>query len=105
MMNRAVITSLLYIWVIAISAPSILYLTTEDASLIISLNTNEEESGEGEKKEGLEENLTMPESWQLILGFAFRQKNLLQTDAGAEQETLREIILPPPEPCIFYQQV
>jgi hypothetical protein len=105
MMTRVVITSLLCIWVFAISAPSILYLTTEDAALIISLSANEEEPGEGEKKDGLEETLTMPETWQLFLGFSFSQKDLLQLDSGAEQESIQEIILPPPESYTFYRQV
>lgn len=102
MKSRFLVTCLLWVWIFSISAPSILYVTIEDTSLIISLNSNEEEPGEGEKKDSVEETLILTESWHLLPGYTFKGRNLLPAYRPTMQEHIEEIILPPPEaitPC------
>ena len=98
MKSRFLVTCLLWVWVFAISAPSILYATTNDASFIISLNTNEEEPGEGEKKDSVEETLILTESWYLLPGYTFQDRNLLPAYRPMIQDHIEEIVLPPPQP-------
>lgn len=97
MKSRFLVTCLLWVWVFAVSAPSILYIATKDASLIVSLNASEEEPGEGEKKDIAEETLILQESMQLFLGYAFREGDLPRTTTPQAEEFFEEIILPPPE--------
>ncbi len=97
MKSRFLVTCLLWVWVFAVSAPSILYIATEDASLIISLNASEEEPGEGEKKGSTEEFLVPEESMQFCLGYVFRDRSLPRTSTPKAPEFFGEIILPPPE--------
>ena len=97
MKSRFLVTCLLWVWVFAISAPSILYATTKDASFIISLNTNEEEPGEGEKKDSVEETLILTESWYLLPGYTFQDRSLLPAYRPTMQDHIEEIVLPPPQ--------
>ncbi len=97
MKSRFLVTCLLWVWIFAVSAPSILYIATKDASLIISLNASEEEPGEGGKKDSTEETLILQESMQIFLGLTFRDRNLPRTSTPEAQEFFKEIILPPPE--------
>ena len=68
-----------------------------DSSLLITMNANEEEPGEAEKKDATEEPLSLPESWQLTLRRSQMKEKLLLVDLEITQEIIREIILPPPE--------
>lgn len=89
-------------WVISITAPSVFYLTMEDPGLIVSMNANEEESGEEEKQDCPEETLTPPETFRLQLVLMAAENSLLLKDQVSSLDIVHEVILPPPEysvPC------
>ena len=97
MKSRFLVTCLLWVWIFSISAPSILYVTTKDVSFIISLNTNEEEPGEGEKKDSVEETLILTESWYLLPAYTFQNRGFLPAYRPTMQDHIEDIVLPPPQ--------
>jgi hypothetical protein len=72
-------------------------MTMDENSVAISLNSGEEEPGEGEKKDSVEENLALPVSWNVPLGLVPAERTLPPKNNTIHQEIIREIILPPPE--------
>ena len=79
-------------WVISITAPPLFYLTMEDHALMVSMNANEEEPGEGEKQDCPEETLAPPE---LIIATATNSPIL--KDQVNHLDIVHEVFLPPPE--------
>ena len=67
MTYRYVVTCLLCVWMFAICAPSVFYVSMEDPGIAVSMNASEEEPGEGEKQDGMEETLALPDTPQLRL--------------------------------------
>jgi hypothetical protein len=84
-------------WVISITAPSLFYFAMEDPALIISMNANEEEPGEVEKKDSTEETLVPRETLHIQMVIAAAGPSLILKDQIDLPDIIREIILPPPE--------
>ena len=97
MTNRYIVTFFLCMWVISITAPSLFYFAIEDPALIITMNANEEEPGEAEKKDSSEETLVLPETLHIQLVLAAAGPSLILKDQIDLPDIIREIILPPPE--------
>ena len=84
-------------WVISITAPPLFYLTMEDPALMVSMNVNEEEPGEGEKQDCPEETLAPPETLRLQLIIAAVTYSPIQKDQVNHLDIVHEVFLPPPE--------
>lgn len=69
----------------------------EDPVLIVSINTSEEEPGEGEEQGGTEELKAFPETWLLRLIPQAEEKALPPHTRVSSLELVQEVVLPPPE--------
>lgn len=97
MPNRFLVTCLLCMWVYTICAPALSCLCTEDPVLILSLNSNEEEPGEGEKHDGIEEIKALPENLRVPLVPLLVEIVPHLHHLESSLDLVQEVVLPPPE--------
>ena len=68
---------------------------------MVSMNPGEEEPGEEEKQDCKEETLTPPETLRLHLVILASENSLVQKFQYNHLDIVREVVLPPPEPCLL----
>ena len=84
-------------WVSAICAPAVFYLSMEDPGRIVSINASEEEPGEGEEQDSTEGLKALPQTLFMRLIIQAEENALTPHTHASSLDFVQEIVLPPPE--------
>jgi hypothetical protein len=97
MKRSNILFTLLFVWIFAIFAPSVITLYNNDGNTILTSNLNEEEQQEqGEKNQG-EKKIVKENSSDFSLLAAIKKSELGNFYFMAHTDHTVEILLPPPE--------
>lgn len=97
MKRSNILFTLLFVWLFAIFAPSIITLYHKDGNIVLTTNLNEEEQQEQGKKSQAEEKIAKESSSGFSLFAAIKKEQMVNFYVMSHTDHTVEILLPPPE--------